>query len=365
MIESMGSTRDTIVIGSSAGGVLALRRLLSALPADLAATVIVAQHQASDGPARLDEALRDVSTLPVAFARDGETPARGHVYLAPPDRHTMLADDVLVVCSGPRENRSRPAIDPLFRTAAAARGGRVIAVQLTGLLDDGVAGLDRVRRCGGLVVVQDPDDAEFDAMPRNALATTKADHVPTLQALPGLLVRLVGEPVSKGVIPAEVALEARLSLPGPSRPREVARVGEPVALACPDCGGPLWQSGEGLTAIYRCHVGHALSTRVLLEAQSEQIERSLWVAVRSLSEHAATLTRLADSSDTRLHKLGDGYRERAREALDHSDQARRFLLSLHSGLPGPGTRELAGHGHTAANEDNDTALGPVLLPEGE
>ena len=345
----MSQHRDTIVIGSSAGGVRALRRLLSALPSDLAASVLVVQHQ-GNGSGRLDQALRDVSALTVGYAEDGEAPRHGHVHLAPPDRHLLLAGDRLSVASGPRENRSRPAIDPLFRTAAAARGGRVVAVQLTGLLADGVAGLGVVRRCGGCVVVQDPDDAEFDAMPRNALAAVEADHVVVLDELAALLVRLVDEPAPRVQIPEEVSLEAELSLPGPSRPREVDRVGRPVALACPDCGGPLWQSGEGLSATYRCHVGHALSARVLLDAQSEQIERSLWVAVRSLSEHAATLNRLADSSDERLGSLGESYRERAHEALEHSDQARRFLLSLHADLPSLDTREVRPAGDAAANE---------------
>jgi len=329
--ESMSARRDTVVIGTSAGGAQALRRLLAGLPPTFPATVLVVQHQGREG-GRLDTALRDNSRLPVEFARDGQTPLHGRVYLAPPDRHLLLDDDRLVVGSGPRENRARPAIDPLLRTAAASRGARVVAIQLTGLLADGVAGLDIVRRCGGLVVVQDPEDAEFDAMPRNAIAAMAPDHVVTLDDMPALLVRLVDELAPSVDIPQDIVREARLSLPGPSRPKEVDRIGEPVALACPDCGGPLWQSGEGLTATYRCHVGHALSTRVLLDAQSEQIERSMWVAVRSLSEHAATLIRLADSSDDRHGNLGDSYRERAQEALEHSDQARRFLLSLHADL---------------------------------
>ena len=360
----MTQRRDTIAIGCSAGGIRALRHLLSRLPVNFPAAVLVVQHQGA-GPGRLDQALGSVSALPVAFAEDGDRPRPGRVYLAPPDRHLLLVDDRLVVTSGPRENRSRPAVDPLFRTVAACRGGRTVAVQLTGMLADGVAGLDAVRRCGGLVVVQDPDDAEFDAMPRNALAAVEADHVVALDALAELLVRLVDEPAPAVEIPEEVTIEARLSLPGPSRPREVDAVGRPVALACPDCGGPLWESGEGASATYRCHVGHALSTRVLLDAQSEQIERSLWVAVRSLSEHAATLARLAEK---REGHLGDGYRERAREALEHSDQARRFLISLHAGFSdldgraSPLPADRLGVGKDA--ERSETEL-EALLPNGE
>ena len=363
----MGQRRDTIVIGSSAGGVRALRRLLAALPADLPATVLVVQHQGGDS-GRLADALRDVSALDVGFARDGEPLRRSRVYLAPPDRHLLVVDDRAVVTDGPRENRARPSIDPLFRSAAASRGSRTVALQLTGLLADGVAGLEAVRRCGGLVVVQDPDDAEHDAMPRNALAAVEVDHVATLDEMPGLLARLVGETAPAREIPRDVVLEARLSLPGPSRPPGVDRVGDPVALSCPDCGGPLWQTGTGNAAVYRCHVGHALSTRVLLDAQNESIERSLWVAVRTLSEHAATLNRLADSTGERGGRMGEIYRERAGEALAHSDAARRFLLSLHEGLgcldgDGPSV-SVAGAGD-AANERDVHDVRAASLPEGE
>ena len=365
----MDQRRDTIVIGSSAGGVKALRRLLSALPADLPATVLVVQHQGG-GAGRLAEALAHGSALGVDFARDGETLRRSRAYLAPPDRHLLVDGDRAVVTAGPRENRSRPAIDPLFRSAAATRGSRTVAVQLTGMLADGVAGLAAVRRCGGLVVVQDPDDAEFDAMPRNALSAVGADHVATLDALPGLLTRLVDEVAPVAEVPDDIALEARLSLPGPSRPSGVERVGHPVALSCPDCGGPLWQTGEGDTATYRCHVGHALSTRVLLDAQSQSIERSLWVAVRSLSEHAATLHRLADSTGGRGAARGDmadAFRERADEALAHSDEARRFLLSLHERMSDldAGSTVTASPGSEAANEGDVHRDRSASVPEGE
>jgi len=318
--------RDMIALGSSAGSVAALRHLLAALPQDLPATVLVAQHQGQ--ASELLSALIDVSSLPITYAEHGERLRSNHVYLAPADHHLLVDDDQAAVSAGPRENRARPAIDPLFRSAAAAGGSRLIAVQLTGALDDGVAGLDAVRRCGGLVVVQDPADAEFHAMPENALNAGRADHVVRLDEMAELLTRLVGQAVEPFAAPQDIVLEARLSLPGPTRPAGVERVGAQVPLSCPDCGGPMWQSGEGDSATFRCHVGHALSTHVLLGAQSESIERSLWVAVRTLSEQAATLHRLADSAHERSQPVESAYRARADEALGHADQARSFLLSL-------------------------------------
>jgi len=317
--------RDTIVIGASAGGIRVLRKLLAALPPDLPASLSIVLHQARESGA-LDRILGADSVLPVGFVTDRLRLEPSRVYLALPDRHLVVEGDHVLSTHGPRENRSRPSINPLFRSAAAARGGRVIAVQLTGMLDDGVAGLEAVRRCGGLVVVQDPDDAEFDEMPRRALEALDADHVVTIDALPALLETLADETAPAVEIPEDIAIEARLSGLDRSFPSDVDAIGEQVPVACPDCGGPLWQVGRGEAAVYRCHVGHALSARALLGAQADDIERSLWVAVRSLSERAAMLNRLARDGGGRT---ADDYRERADEALTHSEQARRFLLSLH------------------------------------
>ena len=318
--------RDTIIVGASAGGVRALRRLLAALPSALPASLCIVQHQSREST-QLGSVLAAESSLPLAVVRERCRLEPSRVYLAPPDRHLVVEDDDVLSTHGPRENRSRPSINVLFRSAAAARGGRVIAVQLSGLLDDGVAGLDAVRRCGGLVVVQDPDDAEFDEMPRRALAALDPDHLTSLDALPGLLGTLVKQRAPAIDIPRDIAIEARLSGLGQNSPAEVEAIGEQIPSTCPDCGGPLWQVGHGDTAIYRCHVGHALSTRTLLGAQTDSIERSLWVAVRALTERAAMLDKLAD--DDRTGRTAKEYRKRAREAMVHSEQARRFLISLH------------------------------------
>ena len=318
--------RDTIIVGASAGGVRALRRLLAAMAPALPASLCIVQHQSREST-QLDRVLAAESALPLAVVRERRQLEPSRAYLAPPDRHLVIEGDDVLATHGPRENRSRPSINALFRSAAAARGGRVIAVQLTGLLDDGVAGLDAVRRCGGLVVVQDPDDAEFDEMPRRALAALAPDHLVTLDALPALLGTLVGQRAPTVETPRDIAIEARLSGLDVSRPNEVEAIGEQVPSSCPDCGGPLWQVGHGDAAVYRCHVGHALSTRALLGAQADNIERSLWVAVRALSERAAMLNKLA--GDDRTGRTAEEYRERAQEAMAHSEQARRFLVSLH------------------------------------
>jgi len=324
--------RDTIVVGASAGGVPALRTLLGMLPADLDAAVLIVMHQARNA-GQLDRVLREISVLPLGFVTEAETLRPGRVYLAPPDVHMIVAGERVMTTAGPLEMRARPAINPLFRTAAASRSGRVVAIQLTGLLDDGVAGLAAVKRCGGRVLVQDPDEAEYPEMPRCAIEAVDVDHVAPLARLAELLPVLVAEPAPDIAVPGDIAIEARLSGPAPdgepSRPEDVQRIGEPIACACPDCGGPLWQVGRGDTAVYRCHVGHSLSARGLLGAQHEVIERALWVAVRSLTERASTLDKLAESAERGGTRASESYRRRAAEATTHSDTVRRFLLSLH------------------------------------
>ncbi len=328
----MGTFSDTVVIGASAGGIVAIRKLLARVPVGFPAAILITVHQSS-ASSRLDSVLAAGALLPVSVVHSSQQLSPGQVYLAPPDHHMVVEDDRVTVTRGPTEMRTRPAINPLFRTAAAACGGRVIAVQLTGMLDDGVAGMLAVQRCGGLLVVQDPVDAEFPDMPQAAIDALTIDHVVPLDDMPALLERLVRQPATEAPIPDDIAIEARISGSTASRPAAVNELGEQVATACPDCGGPLWQIGSGPTAMFRCHVGHALSTRALLGAQSDVIERSLWVAVRSLSERAATLQRLADNTRSRGSRLAETYDTRAVEALAHAETARHFLLSLHTETP--------------------------------
>lgn len=323
----MSHRRDTIVIGASTGGVDALRTLLARLPAALPAAVLVVQHRAA-APGQLDAVL-SAGPLPVVSV---DAPMRlrpGRIHLAPPDRHLIVADAEARPSRGPRENRARPAIDALFRTAAAERGSRVIAVLLTGRLDDGAAGVGAVRRCGGLAIVQEPGEARSPEMPRRAIETAGADHVVPLAAIAPLLAALAGQPVEPSPIPHDVAVEARISAGGVHEPGALDALGEPVPLTCPECGGTLWGVDEGGALVYRCHTGHAASPRALLDSQSEVIERALWVAVRALVERVGTLERLAaDAGHRGASAVAAEYHRRAREAGEHAEQARGFLLSL-------------------------------------
>lgn len=334
------ATRDIVVMGASMGGVDAVRRVLAGLPRDLPATVLVVQHISPASTGGLAATFGRATELPTAEARDGALVGRGRVYVAPPDHHLLLKEDRLRVVRGPRENRARPALDPLFRSAAATAGPRVIGVVLSGLQDDGSAGLAAIKRCGGVAVVQDPDDAAFPEMPRSALRATEVDHCPPLDELPELLARLVLEPAAAaGPAPRDVVLEAEIAERVMSGPAVDDELGHPVPVSCPGCGGPLWRIEDPAVQRYRCHVGHAYTAASLLAEQAEEVEKALWVAMRTLEERASLLGGFIDDERGRGRTaLTPGLEARAEEARSHAAALRRLILSGERAVPdGPDT----------------------------
>ncbi len=324
--------RDVIVLGASMGGTEALTTLLSRLPSDFSAGLCVVQHTSPSSPGFLADVLGRRCALPVTNARDGEPFRPGQVYVAPPDRHLLLKQGKLRVVRGPRENRVRPALDPLFRSAAVTYGARVIGVVLTGLQNDGSAGLAAIKRCGGLALVQHPDDAAFPEMPRHALQALQdvggVDHCLTLAEMPELLTKLSREEVSAGpLVPHDIALEVDIAERVMSDiPKEEA-IGQHTALGCPECGGPLREMDDRAVKRYRCHVGHAYTAEALLADQSDATEKALWIALRILEERANMLREMARDERTR----GRGYataqfNERAAEVEQHAQSVRQLLL---------------------------------------
>lgn len=231
-------------------------------------------------------------------------------------------------------------INRTFRSAAAHCAGRVVGALLTGMLDDGVAGLVAIARCGGLTIVQDPADASFPDLPRNALAILDPHHVVAVRDIGRLLTRAVNDPAPPADVPASVALEASLDADAPpaGAPPIAAsnELGPQTAYTCPECGGPLWRT-LGAPQHYRCYLGHTASARALLERKDAEVERSLWAAVRSLEERVALLSGLAEDSRRAGRDLSAvEFERRAREAGDHSSRAREFLLALQRAGVGSG-----------------------------
>jgi two-component system chemotaxis response regulator CheB len=327
--------RDVVVIGSSAGGIEALPRLLSQLPQSFPAAVAIVQHLMPGGSSGLVDILQRSSSLPVQWGEHGDEIMLGRVYVAPAGVHMLFDDTRVALGGGPRENYSRPAINRLFRSAAAQHGNRTIGVLLTGMLDDGVAGLKAIQKAGGAAIVQDPDDAAYPSMPQAALAALRPDRVLPIDAIGAALMLLVRQAAPPIEAPQEVVLEAQLDSSdakaptGLHSPEALDALGPQSPIACPECGGPLWQTGDPLSRTYRCYLGHVTSTATMLSMKSTEVERALWSAVRSLQERATTLSRLAQDARRigATHSASD-YDHRAHEAHSQAERARLFLLDL-------------------------------------
>jgi two-component system, chemotaxis family, protein-glutamate methylesterase/glutaminase len=277
------ANRDIFVVGASAGGVEALTQLCGKLPADLPASVFVVQHISPSSPSYLPQLLSRAGKLPAETAVDGQEIQPGRIYVAPPDLHLLLRPDRVLLRRGPPENRTRPAIDVLFRSAAVAYGPRVVGVVLTGLLDDGTEGLIAIKRAGGTSVVQDPADAAWPSMPQHALMRDHVDHCLALAQLPELLVGLsttaAGPP---SVLPPEMIAEDQIAAyEFAVMNMKLIPPGRHSLLSCPSCGGVLNQIEDEETVRFRCQIGHAFTGVGLEAAQNDEVERALAVAVRT------------------------------------------------------------------------------------
>ncbi len=273
--------------------------------------------------------LSRAGRLPAVQPNDGDRILPGKIYVAPSDYHLLLEEDRITVVRGPRENRFRPAINPLFRSVAATYRSRVIGVILTGMLDDGAAGLWAVKRCGGLAVVQ--SDPEFDQMTKAAVNNVAVDHHVPLSEIPPLLDRLVRDPVELQSVPDIPELIHVNDGGAKMKPMEFAmdEVGQRSVFSCPECNGALWELEEGRQFEYRCHVGNAYSANALRDAQSSALERSLWIALRALKESAGLDDRLARRSEAHgLTSAAAIYAESERQKQSHADQMREFMRKL-------------------------------------
>ena len=318
-----------VVIGASSGGVEALIELTRNLPDDLPEAVFVVLHVPEEGPSALPRLLDRAGPLEADHARDGEQIQNGRIYVAPPDRHLLLEDGRARVARGPKENRHRPAVDPLFRTAAVAYGPRVVGVVLTGARNDGTAGLQAVKQRGGVTVVQDPEDALFPGMPESALAYVSVDHCAPLEKIPPLLARLSHEPAhEEGAypVPDEMDLESKIAGLDPTALDSDQRPGEISHFTCPDCAGPLYEIQQDDLLRFRCRVGHAYTAESALEGKAEELEQALYVALNTLEENAL----MADRLTARSRELGHDHAEarfekRAGEARQQAKTIRRVL----------------------------------------
>ena len=316
-----------VVVGASSGGIDAMQTIGEALPADFPAPICVVIHMAANSPNALPAILAHRSALPVESASDGMRLEPGHIYVAQPDRHLVVEPGVLRTPQGPRENLTRPAVDPLFRSAAQTYGPATIGVLLTGNLDDGTAGLWAVKRLGGTAIVQDPTDAPFPGMPASALRHVDVDYSVPLVEIAPLLMELTGmpaQPAAQGM-DAGIDIEVNVARSQNALDAGLERIAEPSLLSCPECHGVLMRMREAPPLRFRCHTGHAYSSRSLLAALGDHIEHTIWNAVRALEEETLLLQRLAQAPDATGEEI-----DRAREARQQSEALRQFVLSRES-----------------------------------
>ncbi|XVQ82952.1 chemotaxis protein CheB [Microbispora siamensis] len=298
--------RDVVVVAASAGGIEALRTLLGNLPAGLRACVLVVLHISPRAGSALPGILDRAGPLKSAAAQDGEPLLHGRVYVAPPDLHLLVDGETVRLSRGPRHNGHRPAADPLFLSAATFAGPRTLAVILSGTLDDGARGCAEVERRGGLVAVQNPEEAPFDGMPRAAIAATSRPTVASVRGIAQWIARECGGTVSPPRETEETAVDRKLE-------KELAAFfsagvpdpppGRFSALTCPDYNGPLYEVASPPNGHYQCMVGHAWSTESMVDGQSEAVERAFWVAILRIEERLRLLTRMLGNAEERGQAL--------------------------------------------------------------
>ncbi len=293
---------DIIVVGASAGGVEALIGIVATLPRKLSAAVFIVLHIPAQSPSLLPTILKRFTSLEAIHPEDGAKIEHGYIYVAPPDHHMLIEQGKVRIVRGPKENRHRPAVDPLFRSAANVYGSRVVGVVLTGSRDDGTAGLLAIKRCGGIAVVQDPNEALYPSMPTSALENVEIDYTLLLADIGPLLERLAREEAQgEGGSPMadDMEMEIRQDEADTTIMNSEAHVGMPSPFSCPGCGGVLWEIQDGELLRFRCRVGHGFSIESMMDEQAETLESALWVAMKTLQESAELSRRMARQAQQR------------------------------------------------------------------
>jgi two-component system, chemotaxis family, protein-glutamate methylesterase/glutaminase len=325
--------RDIIVIGASLGGVETLCKLVSAIPSDIEAAIFIVLHTSPNHPSILPTLLQEAGILPASHAVDGEEFKLGHIYVAPPNHHLLLERDHLHVVIGPKENHSRPAVDPLFRSAAYIYGPRVIGVVLTGNLNDGTSGLWSIKSRDGIAIVQDPEEAISPSMPTSAMQYVKVDYCLPVLDIASLLVQLSKETVKEeGDYNMSDNLELEINIVKQNMDSDellgtIEKLGKRAIYTCPECNGNMWELQEEEMKRYRCHVGHAFTAETLLSLQSEQLEGAIWSAVRSMEERILLIRQLANYARRQNNELlANNYEKEAKKMEEQQDLLKQFVV---------------------------------------
>lgn len=337
----MDNLQSVIVVGASAGGLQAVARLVSAIPPNLDTAIFVVLHVSRKSVGHiLLKHIQNTTSYQCMLAEDGLEIERGHLYLAPPDRHLIIKPGVMLVTKGPHENRWRPSIDVLFRSAAANFNSKAIGIILTGMMDDGTSGMAAIKRSGGICIVQEPADAEFEDMPVNVLNNVEVNYRLPIADMGYVLQDLFSKPLAPiTVVPQDIKLEAEITERMMSGMEELEKLGERSNYTCPDCGGGLWEIKGDVIPRYRCFTGHVYTEKLLLEKQAEGLEESLWVSVRMLEERRNLLLMMAHrSKQSGSAELEAENRKRANDIAIHVERLKKLMVTLEKEGP-----EASGH----------------------
>ncbi len=329
--NTLGMQQKIIVIGASSGGFEAFKTIVKALPPNFNASIFIVWHMSPDIPGILPTVLNRQNTIYAAHAYDKEEIVPNRIYIAPPDHHLLVENATVRVTHGPKENRFRPAIDPLFRSAAYTFGTRVIGVVLSGALDDGTAGLWTIKHYGGITVVQDPMDAEVPSMPENALREVEVDYCVAVSDLAPLLVRLSQEKSAENFLvmkDKQTEKEIAVAAGDNALKKGLFQMGELSPYACPECHGVLSKLKNGNITRFRCHTGHSYSADALMAAITERIEDSLYNAIRGMDESIMLLNHIGDHfAEINNPKLAAMYFQKAKEAEARSQLVQKAALN--------------------------------------
>lgn len=319
-----------IVIGTSAGGFEVLVKLVAQLPGEMPAAVFIVVHMAATSSAEfLVQRLQKQTNHTCKVASHQELIQPGFIYLAPADHHLIISGNYTLITQGPRENQFRPAIDTLFRSAAASYSSHVIGIVLTGMLTDGTVGMEAIKRSGGLAVVQHPEEAEFPDMPLSVLKNLQVDYTLPVAEMGALVTRLLNEPVNRQQdVPEDIKMEAKIAERVMGSTEDVEKIGKKVPFTCPECGGNLWELTHGSVLRYRCHLGHTFHSHSLMKEINHELEETLWVALRIMEERKNLLTSMVEREENGVSSSWtNGQRERIEDIKVHINRIREVLMS--------------------------------------
>jgi two-component system chemotaxis response regulator CheB len=326
-----GKFSPIIVVGASAGGLEALKKLISQFDTKWKASVLVVLHLSQKSTGNyLIKAMQSCTAFTCKLAQQGEEIKENHIYFSPPNVHLLVKASTLVLGHGPKENRWRPSIDVLFRSAAVAFRSRVVGIILTGFLNDGTSGMLAIKNCGGFCIVQDPEEAEFPSMPRSVLDNVKVDYCVTISGIGAILGKIAKKNKPRNIkIPQETAVEAKLSEQVSTSLENIEKISVHSLFSCPDCGGGLWEMKENKLLRYRCHIGHVYSEKDLALKQSEETENTLWIALRIMEERRMLIVKTTERNKAMGLKRTIALYERNLKEIDvHIKRMKQLLFDI-------------------------------------